>query len=254
MFSKELEEVIEAALADGVLTDKERAVLHKRAQAEGVDPDELDVVIDGRLAKTKKQEDWLRSIPPKTIDSNKVGIVKKCPNCGAPYHPGTGKCPECGHLFQEMGGNSSAQRLAEGVQRILNDSNNKENIISQTFGVSLGLDKLKKVEQYVLNFPIPNTKDDMLEFITSLDSKRKMEGSSGLQNVYKAKYKEVIKKAKIMFPDDEQLSEAIAMTNKFSLSTLTRVQKGCIIVLVFIIMWFVLIVWSLLSFQPGIYD
>lgn len=60
--------------------------------------------------------------------------------------------------------------------------------------------------------------------------------------------------AKIMFPDDEQLSEAIAMTNKFSLSTLTRVQKGCIIVLVFIIMWFVLIVWSLLSFQPGIYD
>ncbi|MBQ2177349.1 MAG: hypothetical protein II453_20640, partial [Alphaproteobacteria bacterium] len=254
MFSKELEEVIEAALADGVLTDKERAVLHKRAQAEGVDPDELDVVIDGRLAKTKKQEDWLRSIPPKTIDSNKVGIVKKCPNCGAPYHPGTGKCPECGHLFQEMGGNSSAQRLAEGVQRILNDSNNKENIISQTFGVSLGLDKLKKVEQYVLNFPIPNTKDDMLEFITSLDSKLKMIDSSDLQSVYKAKYKEVIKKAKIMFPDDEQLSEAIAMTNKFSLSTLTRVQKGCIIVLVFIIMWFVLIVWSLLSFQPGIYD
>ena len=37
MFSKELEEIIEAALADGVLTDKERAVLHKRALAEGVD-------------------------------------------------------------------------------------------------------------------------------------------------------------------------------------------------------------------------
>ena len=54
MFSKELEEVIEAALADGALTDKERAVLHKRAQAEGVDPDELDVVIDGRLAKMKR--------------------------------------------------------------------------------------------------------------------------------------------------------------------------------------------------------
>ncbi|MBP3285367.1 MAG: hypothetical protein J6M15_00285 [Prevotella sp.] len=63
MFSKELEEVIEAALADGVLTDKERAVLHKRAAAEGVDPDELDVVIDGRLAKAKKQEDWLKPAP-----------------------------------------------------------------------------------------------------------------------------------------------------------------------------------------------
>lgn len=63
MFSKELEEVIEAALADGVLTDKERAVLHKRAAAEGVDLDELDVVIDGRLAKAKKQEDWLNPAP-----------------------------------------------------------------------------------------------------------------------------------------------------------------------------------------------
>ena len=64
MLSKELEEIVEAALADGVLTDKERAVLHKRAQAEGVDPDELDIVLDGRLAKMKRSEDWLRPAPP----------------------------------------------------------------------------------------------------------------------------------------------------------------------------------------------
>ena len=47
MYSKELEEIIDAALADGVLTDKERMVLHKRAQIEGVDLDELDIVLDG---------------------------------------------------------------------------------------------------------------------------------------------------------------------------------------------------------------
>ena len=75
MFSKELEEVIEAALADGVLTDKERAVLHKRAQAEGVDLDELDIVIDGRLAKMKRQEDWLRPAPPKEATNQKYGNV-----------------------------------------------------------------------------------------------------------------------------------------------------------------------------------
>ena len=49
MYSKELEEIIEADLADGEITEKERAVLHKRAIAEGVDPDELDVVIEGRV-------------------------------------------------------------------------------------------------------------------------------------------------------------------------------------------------------------
>lgn len=71
MFSKELEEIIEAALADGVLTDKERAVLHKRALAEGVDPDELDIVIDGRLAKIKKSEDWLCPAPPQQLANEK---------------------------------------------------------------------------------------------------------------------------------------------------------------------------------------
>ena len=53
MYSKELEELIEGALADGVITDKERAVLHKKAESEGVDPDEPDMVLDGRLAKKK---------------------------------------------------------------------------------------------------------------------------------------------------------------------------------------------------------
>ena len=120
MFSKELEEVIDAAIADGVLTDKERAVLHKRAQAEGVDPDELDVVIDGRLAKKKKEEDWLRPAPPKAVESTKVGNVMKCPNCGAPYQPGTGKCPECGHYFQNVAAVSSAKNFADGLQEIMN--------------------------------------------------------------------------------------------------------------------------------------
>lgn len=50
MFSEELEMLINAALADGEITEKERTILHKRAQAEGVDPDELDMIINGRLA------------------------------------------------------------------------------------------------------------------------------------------------------------------------------------------------------------
>lgn len=100
MFSKELEEIIEAALADGVLTDKERAVLHKRALAEGVDPDELDIVLDGRLAKMKKSEDWLRPAPPQQLTNEKLGNVVKCPSCGSQVVGGSAVCPECGYTFQ----------------------------------------------------------------------------------------------------------------------------------------------------------
>ena len=53
--SKELEVLIEASLADGVLTAKEREVLHKKALQEGMDPDELDVIVEGRLQQMQNE-------------------------------------------------------------------------------------------------------------------------------------------------------------------------------------------------------
>ena len=51
MYSEQLEALIKSIIADGKITDKERAVLHKRAEAEGIDADEIDVYIDGRLTE-----------------------------------------------------------------------------------------------------------------------------------------------------------------------------------------------------------
>lgn len=55
MYNEKLEALITAALADGVLTDKEKNLLFKKAEAMGVDRDEFDLVLDGRLAKRKKE-------------------------------------------------------------------------------------------------------------------------------------------------------------------------------------------------------
>ena len=46
MFSPELENLIQATLEDGILEDKEKAALIKRAQAEGVDIAELEIYIN----------------------------------------------------------------------------------------------------------------------------------------------------------------------------------------------------------------
>ena len=56
MYSEQLEQLIQSVIADGVVTEKERAVLHKRAAAEGVDEDEIDVYVDGLLAKVDPKE------------------------------------------------------------------------------------------------------------------------------------------------------------------------------------------------------
>ena len=55
MYNEKLEALITAALADGVLTDKEKNLLFKKAEAMGIDRDEFELVLDGRLAKRKKE-------------------------------------------------------------------------------------------------------------------------------------------------------------------------------------------------------
>ena len=74
MYNEELEMLIDAALADGVLTDKEKQILFKKAQQYGVDLNEFEMVLEGRLAKVKAQRQQ-QTAPA----SNKQGGLKKCP-------------------------------------------------------------------------------------------------------------------------------------------------------------------------------
>ena len=51
VFSERLEAMIEAALQDGVLTQKEKEVIFRRAEKEGEDLDEFETLFDARLAQ-----------------------------------------------------------------------------------------------------------------------------------------------------------------------------------------------------------
>lgn len=221
MFSKELEEVIEAALADGVLTDKERAVLHKRAQAEGVDPDELDIVIDGRLAKMKRQEDWLRPAPPKEATNQKYGNVLKCPSCGAQVVGGSAVCPECGYAFSNVGANSSYEKLSAKLEAIEVAYRDKKSISIPLYGVS---NKVKEMANVIRMFPIPNTRADLLEFLASMSAQisSMKEGPSMqvfedqmMRKAYEAKYKECVNKAKISFANDSDFAPYLQKKSGF---------------------------------------
>lgn len=212
-FSKELEEVIEAALADGVITDKERAVLHKKALLEGVDPDELDIVIEGRLSKMKREEDWLKPAPPA---SEKRGNIVKCPNCGAPIQAGAVKCDECGYVFTNVAANHSSEVLARKISELLSNHRKTEHVIEE-----------------IKNFPLPTSKEDLLEFIASMDAKRKEQGP--LQQAYRAKFNEAITKAKTFFATDSQVMGMVKSLDKFSVSALTKMQKIICLVAVIVV-------------------
>ena len=46
--------MIDAAITDGVITDKERQLIMKRAVKEGQDPDEVEMIMQGKLQAQKK--------------------------------------------------------------------------------------------------------------------------------------------------------------------------------------------------------
>ena len=166
MYSKELEELIDSVLADGVVTDQERTVLRKRALACGEDPDEVMIVVDGRLAKMKK------AASPVTPATEKRGNIVKCPNCGAPIEAGAVKCKECGYVFTNVKANSSAEKLANKLEVLVHASYEDES------------DRGEAMANIIRNFPVPTAKEDLLEFIAALSPKTKVTTSNENESAY----------------------------------------------------------------------
>ena len=114
MLTPELEQLINYALEDGVLTDKERSVLMRKAQAAGADLDEFEMILEAKLHEVQKTA---AAVAPKS-NSNKHGEVRKCPACGAMVSAFSTRCSECGFEFNNVEANKSANTLFEKLQAL----------------------------------------------------------------------------------------------------------------------------------------
>lgn len=85
-YPKELTDLVEEYLTDGIISTKERQVLLKKAIALGVDADEFDLYIDAQQQKVDQEID--------NAAAKKRG--KTCPFCGGTLPQLTDKCPHCG--------------------------------------------------------------------------------------------------------------------------------------------------------------
>lgn len=211
MYNEQLEQLIDAALADGVLTEKEKQILFKKAQTFGVDLDEFEMVLDARLVKMQKEQ---QQAAPK---SNKFGDVKKCPACGAIVQSFNGVCTECGYEFSGVEANSSSKLLAKKIEEI------NERQIQKAAGIGgptledddkkweiMGKERIMAICHVIKSFPIPNTKADMFEFITTMQSNMLSPDAYKLEaDAYYTKYNEAIIKASALYKNDSTFSNLI---------------------------------------------
>lgn len=223
LYSPQMEQLIDMALADGELTEKEKQILFKRAQTMGIDLDEFEMVLDARLYKMGQQQgvQQVKAAPK----SDKYGDVKKCPSCGAMIESFTACCPECGHEFSNIAANSSIQRLFEMLNQVEAESREDNSslvgglgrmygdMLSSSFG---GNKDTRKKKAIIQNYPIPTTKDDILEFLSlavPLARKPKLGSDDRYTRMYEvwhAKCEQIIMKAKFSMREDKKTLEMIA--------------------------------------------
>ncbi len=253
LYDEKIEALISAALADGVLTEKEKQILFKKAQDQGIDLDEFEMVLDARLVELEKAEkEKAAASAPK---STKFGDVRKCPVCGALVPALAVSCPECGYEFSGIEADSASQQLAKQIDDILKEAIEQKNNVQRSrldnsFKLTTSspletalhdIDKNtnQRVKETIKNFPIPNTKSNLFEFMVSLQSKSKQKVTSWQTNykeAYDTKLQEAYNKAKLLFPSDPMFEkifkELEAENNKKKIKKIIKAIIWTIVILI----------------------
>jgi hypothetical protein len=177
-------------LIDGQLTEKEKQILYKKAEASGIDLDEFEMILEARLFEKGKQHQFI------SPQSDKFGDVRKCPACGALAESFATKCSDCGSEFRNIQASQNIIKFFEkldDLERTRTDNafveSDSSNIGCATIikwvcfywiliplkAINFILSKTKsskwsttdiRKEELIMNFPIPNSREEIFEFLT----------------------------------------------------------------------------------------
>lgn len=217
--SPRLNSLINAAVADGEISDMERNVLIRNAQQEGVSMDEFVMILEARLYE---QQQVLRSRQQEADNKQKAAAavnvapipgrpsrpqLRKCPACGEIINDLlTTKCDKCGYDFDhtaEQSTESSWERLAAKIA----EEREKDNLRTKSFFEDLLGESLDaKLASVVSVFPVPSGKQDLLDFFTSCAPLADKLGSQ-LDRAYYAKAQQVLIKARVLLKNEKDLLE-----------------------------------------------
>lgn len=105
-----------------------------------------------------------------------VGTIKKCPSCGTTLQSLDIVCPGCGHEFQGKRENSALTKLSQTLTQIEQGRGQSQslqasgNVLVDLMNVSTkgySADPTDtQLATVITNFPIPTTKEDIIEFLT----------------------------------------------------------------------------------------
>lgn len=222
----ELEKIVDSVLANGELTDRSRELLMKKAEQLGVDLLDFELELESKIAQKKS----VQSTPPITSKSsqkiNKEGDLKKCPSCGAPVPSFTTICEDCGHEFRNTKSSDAVNEFFKLFNKIpLEEKSDDGKTGFWTADMKAEIKRKSisdKQVSLISSFPVPNSKEDILEFLAlslphSTKKYRKILGMTiaedrpqeNVSKAFKSKCKQIIIKARFSLKGDKKALEEI---------------------------------------------
>lgn len=166
------------------------------------------------------------------------GELRKCPHCGEPLKSFEAVCPVCGYELRGVAASKTTQQLAEEIAQIERTRPKQKRREKKKF-FSNDVDEPDEIDKSIANliqtFPIPNSKEDVIEFIVLamsnadtevLDSLEKNGANWAARNIISEawinKLEQAYQKAKILFGESPEFSELQAMYEKKQI----EIKKG----------------------------
>jgi hypothetical protein len=162
MLHPDLQKLLDYALQDGELSEKEREILHKKALELGEDTDVLEMVIEGALQKINKN-----------IKEEKQKDFA-CPNCGSSIPSSSIKCKFCG--FEISKKTVTGKNFLDALNKQLEEINKRqaEAELADKWGLkgplAAGVSAAQQKASIISTFSMPNDKENLLEFFYFCDS------------------------------------------------------------------------------------
>lgn len=151
-----------------------------------------------------------------------AGEMKKCPNCGEVLSAFEVTCHSCGFEIRNATVSTAVQRLEREIAKIEASRVDYEKAKNSVWRVFRKEDEVNPIDKSIANtihsFVIPNTKEDILEFMILassnidtdvLDDRSSSESRSRklITNAWIAKFEQSYQKAKLAFGDSPEFND-----------------------------------------------
>lgn len=173
------------------------------------------------------------------------GQLHKCPNCGELLDSFRSHCPSCGYEIRDARSSSSVRELAQKLERIeaerMAPIEEKKSLMKMVFGKDFKeedeveeaqerFDEHKRQQKanLIINFSIPNTREDILEFMilasSNIDVKKGIDDD--VTKAWISKLDQVYEKARLMLGNSPSFSQIKYIYDRKKAQIKNRKFKG----------------------------